>query len=329
MANDIFFSLFMFTANVQPGDVAYGERLFQHMRKIAELGYNGFDIPVAAQETADHAAEIELYRGFRSRLEQAGLAHLGFTTNVGATRSFDPTSPYKEQRESALAYLKSRVEITAILGGKTVMAGPIVFPYGVFPVLDDGTPLWSDALQDWLKARYEAAEPVISELATYADKKDVKLAIEPVDHWETPAPNMVSDVLDFLVGIKNPTAGLTVDSAHVVLGSNGPLVFKRNITDLLVEKRLHYVHVSAPDRGELKDSWIPWETFLPPIQKQYTGPYLIEVFNAVPPFLQGLRITRRKFWIPGEDTPVPGAPSAYDVAIDGLSALRQALGDVT
>lgn len=327
MQQDILLSLFMFTANVQPQAEAYGDRLLKHMRHIAEMGYKGFDIPIAPQQTADHAAEIDLYKRFRQRLETAGLGNLTYTTNVGTTRSFDPTSPYTEQRQSALAYLKSRVDITAILGGKTVIAGPIIFPYGIFPTLDDGTALWSDALQDWLRERYVFAKPVISELADYADKKGVKIAIEPVDHWETPAPNMVSDVLEFLANIDNPVAGLTVDSAHVVLGSNGPDAFDRNIKDLLEQDRLHYIHSSAPDRGEIPDSWIPWSAFLPPVKAQYKGPYLIEVFNAVPPFLQGLRITRRKFWIPGEDEPVAGVNSAYQVAQEGLITLQNALAD--
>ncbi|QCJ00519.1 hypothetical protein [Agrobacterium larrymoorei] len=76
------------------------------MRHIAEMGYIGFDISIAPQQTADQVAEIDLYKRFRERLGTAALGNLTYTTNVGTTRSFDPTSPYREQRESALAYLK-------------------------------------------------------------------------------------------------------------------------------------------------------------------------------------------------------------------------------
>ncbi|WP_341486575.1 sugar phosphate isomerase/epimerase family protein [Pararhizobium sp. A13] len=320
---DIYLSLFMFTADLRPKDEAYTRVLVDHIRALSEMGYDGFDLPIAAQQTADHKAEIDSYVRFKRALDAAGFEALGFTTNVGTTRTFDPTSLYREQREGALAYLKSRVDITSILGGKTIMAGPILFPYGVFPSLDSGTPLWSDALQDWLRPRYELARPIIEELADYAEKKAVKLAIEPVDHWETPAPNMVSDVLGFLQGIRSPQAGLTIDSAHVVLGSNGPEIFADSLRATVGQDRLHYIHISAPDRGAVKGSWIPWKTFLGPILPVYDGPFLIEVFNAVPPFLNGLRLTRSKFWIPGEDRPVPDQRSAYDVARDGLETLRQ------
>ena len=71
----------------------------------------------------------------------------------------------------------------------------------------------------------------------------------------------------------------------------------------------------------LKDSWIPWDTLLLAIAPAYAGPYLVEVFNAIPPFVNLMRLTRRKFWIPGEDPSVPGVPSAYEVARDGIAVL--------
>lgn len=321
-AREINLSFFMFTANLRPGDDDYAQIIIKHIKAMTALGYGGFDMPIAPQPTTDHQAEVKSYERLKQALDKAGLQDVRFTTNVATTRSFDPTSPYREQREAALAYLKSRVDITALLGGPSVMAGPFVFPYGVFPTTDLGEPLWSDALQDWLAPRYQAARPVLEELGAYAEGKGVKLGIEPVDHWETPAPNTVSDVLDFLEGVETPQTGLTIDSAHVVLGSTGPQVFEENVRTAVAAERLHYVHVSAPDRGAVHDSWIPWEMFLGTILPVYGGPFLVEVFNAIPPFINLLRLSRRKFWIPGEDEPKPG-PSAYDIARDGLATLRE------
>lgn len=242
---------------------------------------------------------------------------------MGATEAFDPTSPDPQRRGAALAYLKSRVDITAALRGD-LLAGPILFPYGVFPTTTAGDPLWSDALQDWLAPRYRAALPVLEALADHAEGRGVRLAIEPVDHWETPGPNMVGEIVAFLDGSVNRTLGLCVDSAHVVLGSDGPDAVRADLARAIARGRLHSVHVSAPDRGAVHDSWIPWRAFLEPIAPHYAGPYLVEVFNAVPPFPASLRQTRRRFWIPGEDPAGPG-PSAYDVAGAALATLRAEL----
>jgi sugar phosphate isomerase/epimerase len=294
------------------------------MRELRDLGYSGFDMPIFPNDPRYHRGETESYAELRRAIDLAGLDDVGFTTNVAATRTFDPTSVYRDQRELGLAYLKSRVDITAALGG-TIMAGPIVFPYNVFPVTDFGEPIWSDALQAWLEPRYRHAQPVLNELGEYAERKGVRLAIEPVDHWETPAPNMVGDVLAFLEGVPSRQVGACVDSAHVVLGSSGPEAFRQEIRQLADAGRLNYVQVSPPDRGAVRDSWIPWSEFLGAVTPRYSGPLLIEVFNAIPAFLQSLHLTRRKFWIPGEDEPVAGVPDAYTVAGEAIETLENEL----
>ncbi len=321
---DVYFSFFMFTTDLQPDNPEYTKVIIRHIRELRNLGYKGFDMPILPTDTRDHGKEVNSYVELKRALDQAGLEDVGFTTNVAATRTFDPTSVYSGQREAGLAYLKSRVDITAALGG-TIMAGPIVFPYNVFPTTDANVPIWSDALQAWLQPRYQHAQSVLNELGEYAEGRNVRLAIEPVDHWETPAPNVVGDVLRFLEGVASRQVGVCVDSAHVVLGSSGPEAFKQHVLQLAGENRINYVQVSAPDRGAVRDSWIPWSVFLGAVLPRYEGPLLIEVFNAIPAFLNSLHLTRRKFWIPGEDEPVEGCPDAYTVAGEAIEALEDEL----
>jgi sugar phosphate isomerase/epimerase len=323
-ARDVYLSFFMFTTDLRPGDPEYAKVIIGHIKELRDLGYTGFDLPIHPGQSLDHRAEADSYGQLRRALDRAGLQDVGFTTNVATTRTFDPTSVYGDQRAAGLAYLKSRVDISAILGA-TIMAGPLVFPYNVFPVTDFGEPIWSDALQAWTRPRYRAAQPVLEELGEYAAGKDVKLAIEPVDHWEQAAPNMVGEVLSFLEGVPSRQVGVCVDSAHVVLGSSGPQEFRRDVLQAAGAGRLHYAQVSAPDRGAVYDSWIPWHEFLGAIIPSYDGPLLIEIFNAIPAFLSSLHLTRRKFWIPGEDEPVDGVPDAYQVAAAALEVLHDEL----
>jgi sugar phosphate isomerase/epimerase len=320
---DVFFSFFMFTADLRPHDSGYAQTLITHLKALTDMGYDGFDVHIASQPTTvDHKLEVDSYIGLKKAFDQAGLREAKFTTNVGTTRTFDLTSPYEEQRRQALSYLKSRVDITRVLGGDSIMSGPFLYPYGVFPVTDANEPIWSDALQDWMKSRYHAARSVFEDLSEYAAAREVKLAIEPVKSWETPPPNMVSEALDFLESLEHTQGGVTIDTAQVVMESQGPSIFKKNVARAAQQNRLHYVHISAPDRGAVKDSWIPWDIVLNEIEPVYDGPYLIEVFNAIPPFDSSMRMARRRFWRPGEDDPVPGGDSAYDVARAALEELR-------
>ncbi|GAA3194824.1 sugar phosphate isomerase/epimerase family protein [Dactylosporangium siamense] len=326
---EIYFSFFMFTVDARPDDTAYTKTLINHMQALTDMGYDGFDLHIAAQPpSVDHKLEVDSYLGLKKAFDKAGLRDAKFTTNVGTTRTFDPTSPYEEQRKEALAYLKSRVDITSVLGGDSIMSGPFLYPYGAFPLTDNGDGIWSDALLDWMEPRFLAARSVFQELGEYAATKHVKLAIEPVKSWETPPPNMVSEALDFLDGASGADrlpGGVTIDTAQVVMESQGPSVFKRNVARAVQHDRLYYIHISAPDRGAVHDSWIPWDALLGEIEPVYDGPYLVEVFNAIPPLDSGMRMARRRFWRPGEDAPEPGRPSAYDIAKAGLETLREQL----
>lgn len=321
---EIFFSFFMFTTDARPHDSSYTKILIKHLKALTEMGYDGFDLHIAAQPaTVDHKLEVDSYICLRKAFDAAGLKDAKFTTNVGTTRTFDPTSPYEEQRKQALSYLKSRVDITRVLGGDSIMSGPFLYPYGVFPVTDNNEPMWSDALQDWMTSRYQAAHTVFEDLAAYAAEQKVKLAIEPVKNWETPGPTMVSEALDFIDGLEHGQAGVTIDTAQVVMESQGPSVFKANVARAVQKNRLYYVHISAPDRGAVHDCWIPWDVILNEIEPVYHGPYLVEVFNAIPPLDSSMRMTRRRFRRPGEDNSASKGESAYTVAEAALKELRK------
>ena len=309
---DIYLSFFMFTTDMQPTNLAYRDIVVDHIKKLTTFGYSGFEFPIAPTYSQDYDRDIQNYCDLRQYLDSQGLADVKIATNVGATRTFDPSSPYPQQREEALEYLKSRVDITAALRGE-IMMGPIVIPYGVFPTTDFNEPIWSDRLQEQLAVRYQTAQPILNELGKYAEGKNVKLAIEPITHWETPGPNTLSQVMDFLAGVESKQVGIVIDSAHETLDGDGPEIFKTQVAELARQERLHYVQVSPPDRGAVHTSWIPWQGFLEPILEVYQGPIAVEIFNAIPAFLNSLRLSRRKFWIPGEDQPNP-YPSAYDIA---------------
>ncbi len=323
---DIYLSFFMFTTDMKPDDVAYRDLVVEHIKQLTAFGYSGFEFPIAPTYSQDYTQDIQNYRDLRNYLDSQGLESVKIATNVGATRTFDPSSPYPQQREEALRYLKSRVDITAALGGE-IMMGPIVIPYGVFPTTDFNDPIWSDRLQDLLKVRYQTAQPILNQLGIYAADKNVKLAIEPITHWETPGPNKLSQLMDFLVGVESKQVGVVIDSAHETLDGDGPEIFKTQVAELAQQERLHYIQVSPPDRGAVHTSWIPWQGFLEPILAVYSGPVAVEIFNAIPEFLSSLRLSRRKFWIPGEDE-ANSYPSAYQIADAAIQATRKELKQI-
>ncbi|MGK7925169.1 MAG: TIM barrel protein, partial [Spirulina sp.] len=194
---DIYLSFFMFTTDMEPDNLQNRQIVVDRIKALQEFGYSGFEFPIAPTFPPDYKKDLGDYTSLRAYMDSKGLGDVKIATNVGATRTFDPSSPYPQQREEALEYLKSRVDITAALRGE-IMMGPIVIPYGVFPTTDFNEPIWSDRLQDLLAVRYQNAQPILNELGQHAERKRVKLAIEPITHWETPGPNKLSQLMDFL-----------------------------------------------------------------------------------------------------------------------------------
>ncbi len=323
MNHDIYLSFFMFTTNLRPDNLDYRNVVVKHIKKLQEFGYAGFEFPIAPNEAKNYEKDLSDYTNLRSYLNEQGLENVKIATNVGATRTFDPSSPYPEQQQEALKYLKSRVDITAALGGE-IMMGPIIVPYGVFPTTDFNDPIWSDQLQEYLAIRYSNAQPILNRLGEYAQGKNVKLAIEPITHWETPGPSKLSQLIEFLDGVESKQVGVVIDSAHETLDGDGPEILKTQVKKLAEQGRLHYIQVSPPDRGALHTSWLPWQSFLEPILPVYQGPIAIEIFNAIPELINLVRLSRRKFWIPGED-PENQYPSAYDIARDAIAITRKEL----
>ncbi len=313
----------MFTTDMKPTDLDYRKTVVTHIKKLQEFGYSGFEFPIAPTFNQSFAQDVSNYQALRDYLDGQGLDKVKIATNVGATRTYDPTSSYPAQQQQALKYLKSRVDITAALRGEILM-GPIVLPYGVFPTTDFNEPIWSDRLQDLLVKRYHQAQPILNELGEYAITKKVKLAIEPITHWETPGPNKLSQLMTFLEGVSSHQVGVVIDSAHETLDGDGSTTFQTQVAQLATQNRLHYIQVSPPDRGALHTSWLPWQDFLKPVLKVYKGPIAIEIFNAIPAFVNSLRLSRRKFWIPEEDTP-NSYPSAYDIAESAIKKTQEEL----
>ena len=128
----LLFSFFMFTADLRPGDQDYARTIVAHMRALLDMGYAGFDLPIAPT-AGDRAAELATYKQLRARARRrTKLGKLQLTTNVAAWPAYDPSSPDPAVRKAALTYLTSRVDITKALGAK-IMAGPIVLPLRRLP----------------------------------------------------------------------------------------------------------------------------------------------------------------------------------------------------
>jgi sugar phosphate isomerase/epimerase len=154
----------------------------------------------------------------------------------------------------------------------------------------------------------------------YARQLGITVAVEYLTHWELPGMNTVQSVAEFLKQVDHPAIGALVDSSHETLDGAGPTAFAHCLAEVIEAKRHVHVHASATHRGSLQYTWINWDFFFLLLLKagwDKGGDSIIatEEFNAVPPFLNGVKLTRAEF------------PNLFMVAVASLEVVRESFGN--
>lgn len=149
----------------------------------------------------------------------------------------------------------------------------------------------------------EALRPI----ADAAGEAGVKLAIEPLNRYETSLLNTVEQVLDLLEGLPEESAGLLFDSYHANIEEKNPAAALRASAP-----RLTAIQVCANDRGTPGEDHVDWAGYGRVLKDiDYRGALSIESFTAENEIIA----TAASIWR-------PLANSQDDLARDGLAFLQ-------
>lgn len=203
------------------------------------------------------------------------------------------------QRRSGIEYLKTCVDLAVAVGSPHV-AGPMYSATGKARLLE---PADRDRQRSW-------AVESLREVAEYAGEREIALAIEPLNRFETDLVNTVAQGVELcgLVGL--PNVGLMLDTFHMNIEEKsigdsirdaGPLVF--------------HFQVSENDRGTPGTGHIDWAGSWQALADiDYQGSIVIESFlPSVKEIAKAVSLWR------------PWADSMDSLARDGLAFLRAEL----
>ena len=87
---EVYFSFFMFTADLRPDDAAYTEVIARHIRELSALGYDGLRPADRADPARPPRRAAELRRPQARARGPAAWASVRITTNVATTRHVRP-----------------------------------------------------------------------------------------------------------------------------------------------------------------------------------------------------------------------------------------------
>src|SRR5580704_461964 len=200
--------------------------------RVKAIGFDLIEICVEDPETIDVAA-------IGARAARAGV---GVTICGAFGPGRDLSSEDEAVRSAGLAYLRRCVDCAETLGSPFV-SGPMYAAVGNTRLLDD-------------KARRQQWQRAVGSLqiaAAYAAERSVKLAIEPLNRFETDLVNTVDQGVRLIGDIGADNAGLLLDTFHMNIE-------EKDIPAAIGRAAGHIVefHACANDRGTPGEDHLPW-----------------------------------------------------------------------
>jgi D-psicose/D-tagatose/L-ribulose 3-epimerase len=281
-ANPIGVSTWVWTSPLSDADL---DRL---VPRIRDWGFDIVELPIEQSGDWDPSHATDL----------ASEAGLGTTTCAVMTPDRDLTTADRTTTEATRAYLRHCVDV-AVAVGSPVVAGPIYAPVGRLWQLDAG-----DRAQTVARL-VEALRPV----ADHAGGRGVRLALEPLNRFETSLINTVEQAMEVVAGVDSPALGVCLDTFHLNIEEKDPAAAVR-----LAAGHVAHVQACGTDRGTPGADQFGWERFVEAlVEAPYEGPVCIESFTA-----HNAAIARAaSVWR-------PLAVTQDALAVDGLAFLRSA-----
>ena len=264
-------------------------RLAELAPTVAGMGFDLIELPVETPGDWDPARTAELL---------AGLG-LGATVCVAMGPDRDLTAGDGGTVASTQSYIRHCVDAVATLGG-SVVAGPIYAPVGRTGHLDSGE---RSTLVDRL---VESLRP----LADYAGERGVRLAVEPLNRFETSLLNSAAQAMEVVERVDSPACGVLLDTFHMNVEEKRLDAAIREVGDRLV-----HFHACGSDRGTPGEDHTDWPAIASALGEiGYGGAVVIESFTGENRTIA----TAASIWR-------PLAATQDAIAAEGLAFLRGAL----
>ncbi|HEV2073010.1 MAG TPA: sugar phosphate isomerase/epimerase family protein, partial [Thermomicrobiales bacterium] len=183
----------------------------------------------------------------------------------------------------------------------TVVAGPIYSPTGQTGTIPP----------DERARKLETLVRNLSPILEVADAHGIRLAVEPLNRFETSLFNTVRQAMELLELVDHPSLGLLLDTFHMNIE-------ERDIGDAIrfAGDRLFHFHACGNDRGAPGNDNIDWIAVRDALRAvNYTGTVTIESFTSANQTIA----TAASIWRPLAET-------QDALATDGLAFLRNLFG---
>jgi D-psicose/D-tagatose/L-ribulose 3-epimerase len=259
---------------------------------IKQFGKWGFDSIEIAIEQLQHVDPPEL----KKLLEDNGVVCGTICAALGPDRDLRGTA---EQQKNAVDYMKGLMDIMVEINA-AVLVGPLYSAVGRAEPREENE----------YRKQWDTVVNNLRGLAQYAADRKLKLAIEPLNRYETDFINTCGQLIKLLDDIGIGAAGILLDTYHMNIE-------EKNSGDAirLAGDRLYHFHACGCDRGTPGNDHINWNDIVQALREvSYDGGVVIESFTTDVKVIAKAASIWRDF-----------EPSKEDIAVKGLKFLKKIL----
>jgi D-psicose/D-tagatose/L-ribulose 3-epimerase len=169
----------------------------------------------------------------------------------------------EQRRRGGTGYLRHCVDFAAAVGS-TLVSGPMYAPTGQARLLDAGA----------RAAQWARATDSLAQVAEHARAANVRLAVEPLNRFETDLVNTVEQGIRLCADVGADNVGLLLDTFHMNIEEKS---LPAAITT--AGPRVFHFQASENDRGTPGSGHIAWEEIVAALRGiDYAGSVVVESF---------------------------------------------------
>jgi len=261
-------------------------RLFPQFKK---WGFQSVEIPI---EDPKHIDAKKIKRD----LDKAGLVCGSVCACTSAERDLRGTP---KQQKIAMTYFKQLIDQMVDLDCPTLM-GPVYSATG----RADAVP------RSEYKKQWKIVANHLKELSAYAHARGKKIALEPLNRFETDFINTCDQALDMVHEVNSPAFKLMLDTFHMNIEEKNQAAAVRK-----AGKHLVHFHACGCDRGTPGNDHIDWKGIAQAFKAiNYQGDIVIESFATNVKLIARAAAIWRQI-----------EPSQQEIATKGLKFLQRIL----
>lgn len=233
----------------------FSTKNFDVLHKAKDFGYDLIEIAVEDKNLIDFAK-------LKKECDSLGLK-MSVSGAFGAER--DISSADESIRAKGLAYIKDCVDIANYLESP-VFGGPMYSAVGKTRLISDEQ---KQTERSWCLENLHAA-------TRYAKEKGVKLALEPLNRFETDMINTVDQALDLINEVDDDNLLILLDTFHANIE-------EKNIPDAIrkIGDKLIHVQGNENDRGTPGTGHLDWQGIKEALNEiGYEGSIVVETFGS-------------------------------------------------